>query len=83
MSSLEFIGLLGVLCVLTGVCAGVLAGHRTFVRDIPDGALALSGLLVASFGFLALVSYLGFLIYPPGLFVFGVGVGRFAKNLAA
>lgn len=83
MNSLQIIALLGALCVLAGVGVGTSVRHRTFLKDVPGAALAVAGLLVAMFGFFALVSYVGFLFYPPGLFVLGIGLGRLMRRLAS
>ncbi len=81
MSSLEIIVVLGAVCLLVGVITGYIVGYRSFLKDIPDSVLLTTGVVLTFVGWLALVSYLGFLIYPPGLVAFGTGLGRFARRI--
>ena len=68
------IGLLGVVFMSLGFVAGSIRGDR-ILPDVPSTALIAGGIVVGVFGFFALVSYLGFLFFPPGLFIAGFGIG--------
>ena len=57
-----------------GFVGGCVRGNR-ILRDVPAVAMIGGGIALSAFGFLALVSYLGFLFYPPGLLITGFGIG--------
>jgi hypothetical protein len=80
MSSLTLVLLLGMACLFAGVISGALTGHRV-LRDAPVAAMIGGGIVVAVFGFFALVSYLGFVFYPLGLYFVGFGVGSGVRRL--
>lgn len=78
--SFVLILLLGAGCIWLGFLAGCLRGDRV-LRDVPSLAMIIGGIFVGAFGFFALVSYLGFLFYPPGFFIAGFGIGRAIRRV--
>jgi hypothetical protein len=81
MSPLFLILILGVSSLAIGVATGWLVGRRV-LPDVPDWAFVTGGLPTAFLGYFGLVSYLGFLFYPPGLFAVGFGIGRTIRRMA-
>jgi hypothetical protein len=78
----EWILVLGIVCILGGVLAGFTVADRSiFLQETPTVALLVSGFVVSCFGLLGLHSYLGFLLYVPGTAMLGLGIGKLARDL--
>jgi hypothetical protein len=64
----------GIGALLIGTVLGLVSGDRKFV-DVPPPAMIGTGAALTVLGFFALVSYLGFLFFHPGLALLGLGIG--------